>query len=71
MRKLPPNFESKKSAAGKILAYKNPGLPASARVKDQLSRVTLAEKAAQLMCIWQEKVQKLVDAQGNFEQRYL
>ena len=29
--------------------------------------MTLAEKAAQMMCVWQEKAQKLVDADGNFD----
>jgi beta-glucosidase len=29
--------------------------------------MTLEEKAAQMMCIWQEKAAKLVDAQGNFD----
>jgi len=47
--------------------YKNPKLRAEKRVKDLLSRMTLAEKAAQMMCVWQEKAQKLVDAEGNFD----
>ncbi len=29
--------------------------------------MTLEEKAAQMMCVWQEKAQKLVDAEGNFD----
>jgi beta-glucosidase len=29
--------------------------------------MTLAEKAAQMMCVWQEKATKLVDAQGSFD----
>ena len=37
------------------------------RVKDLLSRMTLEEKAAQMMCVWQEKAQKLVDADGKFD----
>jgi len=47
--------------------YKNPALPAEKRVKDLLSRMTLEEKAAQMMCVWQEKSTKLLDAQGNFD----
>jgi beta-glucosidase len=48
-------------------AYKNPALPATKRVKDLLSRMTLEEKAAQMLCIWQEKAQKLVDVDGKFD----
>jgi beta-glucosidase len=36
-------------------------------VKDLLSRMTLEEKAAQMVCIWQEKAQKLVNAEGKFD----
>ncbi len=49
--------------------YRNPGLPASARVKDLLSRMTLDEKAAQMMCVWQRKADTLVDSEGNFDAR--
>ncbi|HZI33476.1 MAG TPA: glycoside hydrolase family 3 N-terminal domain-containing protein, partial [Candidatus Binatia bacterium] len=52
---------------GKIPTYKNPGAPASRRVKDLLSRMTVEEKAAQMMCVWQEKNSKLLDAAGNFD----
>ena len=48
-------------------AYKNPTLSAEKRVKDLLSRMTLEEKAAQMMCVWQQKTQKLVDGKGNFD----
>jgi beta-glucosidase len=48
-------------------AYKNPRLSPKKRVKDLLSRMTLAEKAAQMMCVWNEKKDKLVDADGNFD----
>ena len=47
------------------LAYKNPKLPPEKRVRDLLARMTLAEKAAQMMCVWQEKSTKLVDADGS------
>lgn len=49
--------------------YKNPGLPAARRVKDLLSRMTLEEKAAQMMCVWQKKSETLVDDDGNFDLR--
>ena len=35
------------------------------RVRDRLSRMTLAEKAAQMMCVWQQKADKLVDEQDR------
>ena len=47
--------------------YKFTHLPAARRVKDLLSRMTLDEKAAQMMCVWQEKATKLLDAEGNFD----
>jgi beta-glucosidase len=48
-------------------AYKNSALPPAKRVKDLLSRMTLEEKAAQMLCVWQSKAQTLVDANGNFD----
>ena len=60
------SFKSNKSPAT-IPIYKNPRAPAARRVKDLIARMTLEEKAAQMMCVWQEKGQKLVDAQGNFD----
>ena len=51
----------------KSLPYQNPRLPAERRVKDLLGRMTLEEKAAQMLCIWQQKPQTLVDADGNFD----
>jgi beta-glucosidase len=53
-------------AASKLPAYKNPTLAPEKRVKDLLARMTLEEKAAQMLCVWQEKKEKLVDAEGNF-----
>src|SRR5262245_20860770 len=50
-----------------IPPYKNPRLSASQRVADLLSRMTLEEKAAQMTCIWQQKAEKLLDANGNFD----
>src|SRR5580765_7709331 len=37
------------------------------RVADLLARMTLEEKAAQMMCVWQTKADTLLDAQGNFD----
>ncbi|HEX3624793.1 MAG TPA: glycoside hydrolase family 3 N-terminal domain-containing protein [Verrucomicrobiae bacterium] len=54
----------KKSKAAHV--YKNPAAPPEKRVKDLLARMTLEEKAAQMMCVWQEKQTKLLDEHGNF-----
>ncbi len=58
---------AKSSARKATPAYKNPGLPSARRVKDLLSRMTLEEKAAQMLCVWQEKAQKLVNEKGEFD----
>lgn len=50
-----------------VVPYRNPGLSAEKRVKDLLSRMTLEEKAAQMLCIWQKKPHTLVDADGDFD----
>jgi beta-glucosidase len=50
-------------------AYKNASLPSARRVKDLMSRMTLEEKAAQMLCIWQKKPETLVDAEGNFDEQ--
>ena len=57
----------KKKSAAKSPIYKNPAIAAKRRVKDLLARMTLEEKAAQMMCIWQEKTTKLLDASSNFD----
>ncbi len=64
MKKLPAVVKSGRAAAP---AYKDPKLPSARRVKDLLGRMTLEEKAAQMLCIWQKKSETLVDAQGNFD----
>ena len=53
----------------KIPFYKNPALSAARRVKDLLSRMTLAEKVAQMMCVWQKKSETLVNGDGSFDLR--
>jgi beta-glucosidase len=47
--------------------YKDAKLPSAKRVKDLLARMTLEEKAAQMMCVWQSKAQTMLDAEGNFD----
>ena len=60
-----PSKPSARTAS--VPPYRNPALSAEKRVKDLLSRMTLEEKAAQMLCIWQKKPQTLVDADGNFD----
>ena len=66
--KRPANRKSE-SKETRIPPYRNPDLPAAKRVKDLLSRMTLEEKAAQMMCVWQRKAETLVDADGRFDLR--
>jgi len=56
-----------KTKSGSVPPFRKRALPAARRVRDLLSRMTLEEKAAQMMCVWQEKATKLVDAEGNFD----
>jgi beta-glucosidase len=51
-----------------VPAYRNAALPAARRVKDLLARMTLEEKAAQMMCVWQKKTETLIDDRGNFDE---
>src|ERR1051325_7421374 len=43
--------------------------PAEERAEDLMSRMSLEEKAAQMMCVWQKKADTLLDADGNFDLR--
>ena len=68
MKKTKTTSRSKsESKKARMLPYQNPALSAEKRVKDLLSRMTLEEKAAQMLCVWQSKAQTLVDAEGNFD----
>jgi beta-glucosidase len=57
----------KKKTAVRVPVYQDPAAPAARRVKDLLARMTIEEKAAQMMCVWQEKSTKLQDANGDFD----
>jgi len=50
-----------------VLPYRDASLPAEQRVADLLARMTLEEKAAQMMCVWQRKAETLVDEAGAFD----
>ncbi|HEY1662399.1 MAG TPA: glycoside hydrolase family 3 N-terminal domain-containing protein [Verrucomicrobiae bacterium] len=56
----------KKQAIAKSPAYQDRKVPAEKRVRDLLGRMTLEEKAAQMMCVWQEK-SKFLNASGDFD----
>jgi len=47
--------------------YRDARLPSARRVEDLLSRMTLGEKAAQMMGVWREKADTLVDERGAFD----
>jgi beta-glucosidase len=47
--------------------YRDATAPVAKRVADLLARMTLAEKAAQMTCVWQQKGTKLLDESGNFD----
>jgi beta-glucosidase len=46
--------------------YRNPALPTARRVDDLLARMTLEEKVAQMMCLWNAKKQ-ITDDKGRFD----
>ena len=50
-----------------VLPYQSAELPPDVRTADLLHRMTLEEKAAQMMCVWQQKADTLVDASGSFD----
>jgi len=47
--------------------YRDASLTTEQRVADLLGRMTLEEKAAQMMCVWQKKGETLVDQTGGFD----
>ena len=50
-----------------VLPYRDTSLPTEQRVADLLARMTLEEKAGQMMCVWQQKGETLVDHYGAFD----
>jgi beta-glucosidase len=55
------------TASSSNAKYRDPSLPVAERVADLLSRMTLEEKAAQMMCVWQQKAELLLDAEGRLD----
>ena len=58
---------SRKQSKSKLLPYQNPKLSAEKRTKDLLARMTLEEKAAQMICIWRDRPKAMLDDDGNFD----
>ncbi len=56
--------KSKRKTGGEV--YKDPSQPVAARVSDLLGRMTLAEKAMQMQCVWQKKGD-IQTAKGDFD----
>ncbi|HEY1263788.1 MAG TPA: glycoside hydrolase family 3 N-terminal domain-containing protein [Terriglobales bacterium] len=68
MERFPLQKQMKKMAPkSRLLPYKNPALSPEKRTQDLLSRMTLEEKAAQMVGVWREKAQTMLDAEGNFD----
>jgi beta-glucosidase len=59
----------KEGKPSKRPVYQDPQLPAARRARDLLARMTLEEKAAQMVCVWQQKADLLLDARGEFDYR--
>ena len=51
------------------IPYKNPALPPEQRLHDLVSRMTLEEKAAQMVGVWNDKAETLVDDNGDFDSK--
>lgn len=49
-----------------LMPYQNATLPVEDRVQDLLARMTLEEKVAQVLCIWQSKSELILNEDGSF-----
>ncbi len=49
-----------------LVDYKNPKLSPEKRTADLIKRMTLEEKVAQMLCIWEDKKTIFYDENGNF-----
>lgn len=59
-------FAAPKKTKGEKALYKDASQPVDARVDDLLKRMTLEEKVAQMLCIWQKKGD-IQNAKGDFD----
>lgn len=67
MRRMKKQLAAASRNPKRFPAYRNAKLPSARRVKDLLSRMSLEEKAAQMVCVWREKAKTLVDEDGKFD----
>ena len=57
------------TVADQPLPYQDRSRSADERTEDLLARMTLEEKVAQMLCIWQQKPVTMVDENGHFDPR--
>ena len=62
-----PEVSGPGSDAPRVPRYRDPAADPEERVRDLLSRMSLEEKAAQMLCVWRDKASALVDAEGRFD----
>lgn len=60
---------SRPQSKSKLLPYQNQKFSAEKRTKDLLARMTLEEKAAQMICIWRDRPKAMLDDDGNFDEK--
>ncbi|MDG5766218.1 glycoside hydrolase family 3 N-terminal domain-containing protein [Balneolales bacterium ANBcel1] len=60
-------MSTKNDASLRDAPYKNPSLSPEERTRDLLSRMTVEEKAAQMIGVWNDKAETLVDENGDFD----
>jgi len=57
---------NKQTESEVLVDYKNPKLSPEKRTADLIKRMTLEEKVAQMLCIWEDKKTIFYDENGNF-----
>lgn len=60
-------MKTKSRSTSALPDYRNSDLSPERRTKDLIARMTLKEKAAQMICVWNQKAETLVDERGNFD----
>ena len=61
------NVLVRKATVTEVPAFKNPSLSVDERVADLLTRMTVEEKVAQMLCIWSQKRAMLFDKDGKLD----
>src|SRR5690625_2332345 len=60
--------DTKRPGVPEDALYKSPDADIHQRVEDLLSRMSVAEKAAQMMGMWNERNETLLDEKGNLDE---